>query len=190
MTQLRKVKVAWTGFPGAPGYSNFYCISDDVPSFSGALRTFFASLSAGFPTDVSIQVPNSGDMIDVATGALVGDWTEPANAIVTGTSGSTYAAPAGAQVRWKTSAFGPHRRIIGKTFLVPYAGSAFTTAGNLGASSVSLINASAATLIGTSGLHMQVWSRPRPKAAANGTTHAVTGGTADPNVVVLRSRRD
>lgn len=175
-TTLQRVRCPWTG-SGVPGggVSTFYVADPDLPNLS-ALREFFAANQASFPTTVSVNFPNSGDIIDVASGQITGTWSVPGTVTgVGGTYAGEYAAGIGAQVRWLTGHIVNGRRVQGSTFLAPMALGIFDTDGTLDASVVSGLTTAGQTLLGAQPT-LAVYSRPKPaRQGAHGTLPAVVG---------------
>ena len=183
---LNRVKVQWTGWPGAPGVSTFYVsttITDLAP-----LRTFFAALSASYlPSGLTLAFPSTGDVIDEATGLITGAWSGPAAADVVGGAAGSYPGNAGAVVSWRTTLLVAGRRVRGRTFLVPLANAAYQSDGSLSTAFLTTANGAAATLISTWAGGLKVWSRPRPTIA--GAQATVLTGTVPDLAVSLRTRR-
>ena len=195
---LGRIRVALTGFPGGPGVSTFY--SSDAPATIAAIRTYWNALSGIIPVDVHIQVENTGDIIDPLTGALTGAWVGAAQAPVVGGSAEVYGAPVGALARWATNTILDGHRVRGRTFIVPVTSNFFTTSGALGPVASQTVTDASAALVVNSNATLTVWHRPFKGSAATLTRPArpahpggvavVTGSSASPKAVVLRSRRD
>lgn len=186
-TTLGRIRVAWTGFPGGPGVSTFY--ATDPISFVGPLQSFFNGIKTLLPTDVTIQVPGAGDEIDDGTGALVGSWTTAAPAAVVGTSVAVYAAPNGMCVDWLTGTVRGHRRMQGRTFIVPVTTAFMQSNGAPNTTAISTLQTAATTLVGSaSTAGWRVWGRKT--ATLPGTSALVTGSRVPTFWCVLRSRRD
>ena len=184
---MNRVRVAWTGFAGAPGVSTFYTsttVTDMAP-----IRTFFTSINTLFPNSFQFQVANSGDIVQEATGQIVGGWAGPAQAVVPGqASGASYAAPVGTMVRWGTSAVIAGRRPIGKTFLVPMDRVVFDTNGTLTSTAITTIQNAANALLTSLVDGLRLWARPTDTRA--GGSLAILTALVPDKAVVLRSRRD
>jgi len=191
---ILRITANWTGFVGAPGYTNLHFL--DVAASQGerddtaaAVRAFFGSVSNLMPGVVSITFPTSADILDEETGQLVESVPMAAQTVVTGGGSSTYAAPVGAVVGWSTNTIISGRRLRGRTFLVPLSTGSYQSDGSLVATSVTtLANAAAALVANTGGVPLVVWSRPRPGQV--GAAGIVTGATVPDRAAVLRSRRD
>jgi len=195
MTNIARVRCLWSGFPGGPGVSTHYLAVSYPAGSIAAIRTFYNALAALLPNTLNIQVPGSGDLIDDATGDIIGSWTDTTPAVVAGTSASGYAAPVGALVRWNTNGIVAGRRVRGKTFIVPGV-NMFEPGGTPIASAITTMTTAATTLVTATSPGLLVWARPftpgpdddRPARA--GTSHAVTSAFVPDKSMVLRSRRD
>jgi hypothetical protein len=201
MAVIVKVQAQWNNFQGAPGYTNWYGMSDgDAAAAANALgprmRTFFDAVKAHLPTGVTVKVQRTYQVLDSITGNLTSEANLSADpAVVTGTGTGTYSAPAGAVVNWETGAFNDlGHRVRGRTYLVPLA-NAYDTDGTLSAAAVTTIgNAATAALGGTGSL--LTFSRPVKANPAKGITarigqiNLVTAASLHDKACVLRSRRD
>jgi hypothetical protein len=183
--------LAWSGFPGAPGYSIFYAVPGG--GFASVLHQFFVDIKTNFPSSVKITFPASGRTIDATTGDQVNVWTEAAQSVVQGTSASTYSAPTGAVVNWKTSTVWRGKLIRGRTFLVPLIHECFDTDGSLASGSLGAIQTAAGNLVSNAGDKFVIWSQPQPTNSdpddRDGFRGKVTSAVVPDKAVVLRSRR-
>lgn len=186
-TTLGRIRISWLGFPGAPGVSTFY--ATDPLSLTAPLHTFFAAIAGLMPTDVSIVFPGTGDNIDDASGQLVGQWSQAAQATVPGTSATVYKAPVGLCADWLTGTIIGKRRLQGRTFIVPVSSASDTATGApLAASITTLSNAAAALVTAGTAAGWRMWHRPKSPAA--GSSGIVTASRIPNKFVTLRSRRD
>lgn len=186
MTDLDRAVVRWSGFVGAPGFSIWHALPGG--SVAAALRDFYFDIRLYIPSTVSIDVPDSGDTIDDATGAITGSWSSAANPVVTCTGSGNYSAASGGLVQLRANAIIEGRRLRGRSFLVPLIGGAYDAAGQLGGAAKSAIGAALNGLVADSADHLVVWSRPTTGRA--GSHGIVTSAEISPKVTVLRSRRD
>jgi hypothetical protein len=92
----------------------------------------------------------------------------------------------GARVRWATNGIRNGRHVVGTTFLVPLASSAYTTTGFLATANSSALDAAAEALIVAAPLY--IVSRPSAAVPA-GASNIVIGSTVPLEVSWLRSRR-
>jgi hypothetical protein len=165
-----------------------------------SLHTFFEALASYIPADVTLQVDNSGDLINDVNGELTGSWSADSVAAVFGTSSAVYAAPVGAAVTWATTTILDGSRLRGRTFLVPLEASGFATDGTLDGTVQSAISGAAAGFVAALIGDFVIWHRPRLAAAAtpyhpavtarDGGHGLVTTSSVRDKAVVLRSRRD
>lgn len=184
---LNRVRVALTGASGLPGVSTFYFDSTTVDMT--ALRTFWVAVGPFMPTGVSIQVPNSGDQFNEATGLITGTWSGPAQTAVAASGGAgAYLSTAGPMIRWTPNGVVDGRRPIGKTFLVPYIAGGFSSAGGILGANVTTLTTAATNLLTAYGGSMKLWHRKNAKGA--GTQLTILSGACTGKQVVLRSRRD
>lgn len=191
---ISRVTAVWTGFTGAPGYTNFFFdafgAGDEVNAEVNRVFTFFNGIISLLPEDVTIQVQPEAAILDEASGALISyanaDTTPTAN---NGIASGSYSAPSGALVSWQTDAVARGRRLRGRTFLVPLANSAYEDDGTLASGTVNTINNAAGNLMGDgTGPALVIWSRPRD--GAGGSIGTVTDHRVPDMAAVLRSRRD
>lgn len=191
---ITRYTALWSGFRGAPGYSNFYfsgpVFSDEEAAVvAGNIRRFFSGITAFLPSSVRIQVQSPADVLDEATGQITEQVDFEAPTAVEGTGGGDYSAASGAVVNWNTTGYRNGRRIRGRTFLVPLGSIAYDTQGDLGTNVVNGIRTAANELVSAeTGQVMVVWSRP--VNGSGGIAQAVTSATVPDLGAILRSRRD
>lgn len=188
MAQLNRISVAWGSWPGAPGVSQFYTFGGNLDNDTAAIRAFFNSLIGLFPSGLTFQVPGVGDTIDDATGLINGAWNATAApAIVTGTSGLSYAGNAGSICHWFTAGVASGHRVRGRTFLVPLTNVAFDTGGSIATAALTTIRNAANTLISSMAGDFRIWHRP--VGGSGGSSHLVLTSTTPDLAISLRSRR-
>jgi hypothetical protein len=181
----------WSGTTGGPGVTVFNARrglgSPGFPQqFADAVRPFFSALTGRVPNEVSWSFPGEVLEYDTVTGKLIEVYpvTAPANVVATSTGGYSHAS--GGRVDWHTQAIVNGKRLRGRSFIVPMAGSEFGPDGVLTAGARSALTNAANGLItamaGPGGL--VVWSR----------THGIVADVESASVVakgsVLRTRRD
>lgn len=191
---ISRVTAVWTGFSGAPGYTSLFFDAfgsgDEVDLEVGRVRNAFQALAEHLPTGVSIQVQQEVEILDEASGELLGYGLadEQPNAVNGNASGS-YSAPTGAIVTWNTDTVARGRRLRGRTFLVPLSGEAYEGDGTLNASALTALNNFGSRMAGDGdGPQHVVWSRPRN--GAGGAIGPVVSHRVPDMAAVLRSRRD
>lgn len=198
MALLERVRVALTGFPGGPGVNTFYFL--DTATALTSLKNMYLSLAGYLPSDVHVQVQNTGDIIESTTGAITGAWQSPPVPEVIGTFTGVYAAPVGFMAGWETSTILDGRRLRGRTFFVPAASNIFNTLGSIGEGYLVGIRSTVADFQVSQSSSLVIWHRPFAGSPAVGTRKArpahsggvglVTATRVPAKAVVLRTRRD
>lgn len=184
---LARLRATWTGSQVVgPSVTTFY-FDAAAGGFPAAVKGLFTALAAQIPSGVQITVPNSGDILDSASGALVGTWSEPGGGVVSGTGTGTFILGTGYRMVWNTNGIRNRRHVRGTTFIVPVVSSVFDASGRItGPAQTVIANAQSAylTAVGTSG---RVWSRP--KGFTNGEAWTINGAIPTEQPSWLRSRR-
>lgn len=198
MAELAKVTINWTGFAGAPGYTNLY-FGNSTPGIisqatvdNAILKTdaFIAATVLRVPTTVTRAIDPSVEIIDDTNGQLVRFMTGTIPAARVGTGTGAYSAPSGAVISWYTTAVRNGRRIRGRTFLVPIANGALDTDGSLQPAALTDLRTAADNLRATSGdSRLVIWSRPNAPGASNGVSAEVASSQVPDRIAVLTSRR-
>jgi hypothetical protein len=180
-----------TGWSGGPGYTSLYCQSDgeNTPQQCvDAIRAFFFAIKGELPTEVTYTSVGSYRTIDPATGNLLGITAYGTVPVaVSGGGNPTFASPAGSVVTWLTSAHGPHKAIVGRTYIVPGGTNMYQNDGTLFDASKALQQAAAAALVAALSPDLLVWRRPVD--GAGGGVSVVTAARVADRVAMLRSRR-
>jgi hypothetical protein len=197
MTDLHRIRVHQTGFPGGPGVSTFYAL--DVATFLPSLKTLWDTLVNYQDNNVRAQVDNVGDIINDANGEITGAWAGDAQSVCTGSRSQPVAPASGYQVRWNTNTILDGHRLRGRTFVVPMATDQYTDQGLLVAGAQAAIYAAALEFQIEQSSSFVIWHRPFPGRAATATKPAkpahdgghglVTTVAVPARTVVLRSRR-
>lgn len=204
MTEILRVRSEWTGFNGAPGYTNLFFrdFTTDGPggdtgtvaNASAAVdrvRGFWGALSALLPDDVTITPDSNVDLLEDTTGELIDSFTSTSGGAVLGTDTGGYQSAGGASITWRTGGIRNGRRIVGRTFLVPLAGSIFNTTGQLIPSVQAQIQTAANALLNPSGTpDLGVYARPSAPGATDGLWTVARAASVPSRGSVLRSRRD
>lgn len=198
MANIRVLRVALSGNAVVGGgVMTFYNTSETATGWPAAVKSFLNAAPLMFPTSLTFTVPNTGDVLDVDTGALVGSWTDgAAQTPFSGTNTGDWAAGVGIRVVWNTDVIHARRRLRGSNFLVPVAAGIFDVDGTVDTATISERQTAAANYI-TSQAQAAVYSRPKPaRPGAHGTLPAVGGffapilsATIPDKVSWLRSRR-
>jgi len=185
MADMKRVYVVWNGATGLPGVSVMYGGTASDPT--GDILTFFNAVKAFFPTGLTWQVPNSGDLVNDTNGALTGGWTGTGGGTVTATGAGAYAAGCGCYVNWGTAGIVGGRRLRGRTFLAPLITGTYDSSGTITNANLTTIQAAATALAAASKL--LVWHRPSSAGAGDGQAFVITSGLVPDQVTSLRTRR-
>ena len=198
MARIERVRVALTGFIGAPGVCTFYGLN--ATALYPEIVNLWGGLALKMPSRVSIKVENSGDALEDTTGAVVGSWSIASATGVAGADNGPYAAPIGACLTWLTETILDRHRIKGRTFVVPLGDSQYAQDGTLQDATVVDLSALCATYVTAGTANALIWHRPvtaraatptRPARVARAGGHGIiTGSRVKDQVAVLRSRRD
>lgn len=186
----------WSGFSGAPGYTNLYFLDPDPISQAGLDQTgarthvFWAAVAPYLPTGVTVTMPNILEEVQSDDGELVAEHVFPGGTAVNGSAGGTYASYAGACITWHSAFVVNGRKLRGRTFLVPLGNQVFSANGTLSDSvQLAIQNAGNALANATTGIDLGVWHRPTP-GLSDGSVAGVSHCRVNDKGAVLRSRRD
>lgn len=185
MVDMARARVEWTGGVPGGGLSTFYCASVS-PDFS-ALKAWFTALAPYLPPSVTIHVPGSGDLVDMASGHITGAYTATGSGTVVGTGNSAWSNGVGMAVQWGTTLIVGGRRLKGRTFVCPLAQGFASADGTLNDAIVTAVQTASNTLVAAD--LIRVWHRPKPSAPTSGTWSPVVAAVIPDRVTALRSRR-
>jgi len=195
MAVIVKVQGQWQGFQGAPGYTNWYGLSDGdsaaaANALGGRMKVFFDAIKAYIPTGATVKVQRTYQVLNSINGLITAEAnlsTDPASSA--GTSSTPYAGPSGVVVNWETGLFNDKgHRVRGRSYLVPLAG-CFDTEGSVSSAALTILqNAASAALGGTGSLG--VFSKPTTKGGSDGVFRTAQASIVHDRACVLRSRRD
>jgi len=211
MVSIFRVTTTWSGFNGAPGYTNHFFrnvlpggapteVDDQISAAAGhdRVHAFFNTIKQNLPDDVKLTVEPNVDELEDTNGELLNSFALEPKAILTGAQAGAYSAATGAVVAFSTGTIHNKRRIRGRTFLIPLAGVAFGLSGRLQPAVVTL-NTDAAKALAIGGLNSTfgIWARPVVATDRNpdvepraGKWGECTGVRSSDLPAVLRSRRD
>jgi len=187
MANLARLLVTWTGTPVTGGGISSFYFDEAHEGFQADVGAFLTSVTGLCPVGLTISVPTSGDLVDVATGALTGTWSEGSGTNILTTSGVSYAAGVGMRCVWKTNGIRNGRRVKGSTFLVPLVTTAYQTDGTIVNATQTAVLTACNTLVTASAGNMRIWSRP--VNGVGGQASAVVEAVVPDKVSWLRSRR-
>lgn len=190
-----RVKIRWTGFTGAPGYTILHFDAPTEATQAGAdavhslTNDFIVSLASNLPSAVSLLAEQGVEVIDQATNQLETIFTATARAATKGVGTGGFSSATGACIVWETGEVKAGRRVRGRTFIVPISASMYDTDGTLTSACLTDLQGAASQLAG-GGFNFGVLSRPSISGAADGSFHTVSSGRVSDKTAVLRSRRD
>lgn len=199
MAEILRVTINWTGFVGAPGYTNLYfrdftAGAVDQAMADGAVAKTDVWVNAwlsSLPTTVTIGVDPTVEVIEETNGELQGFFTTVPEAPSIATAIGAYSAASGACVNWYTNGVRNGRRIRGRSFMVPLGGAGLQSDGTIDQTKLTALRTATNTFISATGSgDLGVWSRPTPGEPDGGVWYVVTSATIPDKVAVLRSRRD
>lgn len=192
MATVYRVRAVWSGFQGAPGYSNFsfqdLTTETSRNNAGAAVKAFFTALANHLSTAWTVSVLGEITEWDMATGQLTGASTMttiPTGQVGTGTP-APYAGGSGLCVTWKTGVIFQGRRVVGRTFIVPALG-CYEADGTLTAGAIAAANTAANGLIGATGAEFCIWAKQFTKPT-DGTKPVQVGGAIAP--VTSHSTKD
>jgi len=207
MTTLYRIRTIWSGFTGAPGYTNMYFGATDplqagADTAATAVNTFWTAIKSALPLAVTLNVESAVALIEDTTGEQTDELTLTATpATVQGVLSERFASPAGVCVTWNTATFKEGRKVKGRTYLVPVTSSVFENNGTVDNTYRTTLQTAASALVTGPGAFV-VYARHRDAQTAEesptgkarpermGVGALVTSAAIKDKVTVLRSRRD
>lgn len=204
MAPIFRVKLNWSGFPGAPGLSVFHFRDFDTEPGAGIseagaqaavdrIDSFITAIRTYIPQGVMLRTEAEVEVIEETDGKLQDMFTTVPAAAQAGamSTASGFSAPSGAVINWRTSGVRNGRRIRGRTFLVPLGAGSYQSDGTLASAAQTGLAAAAQALIDTSGSpDLGVYARPSAPGATDGNWVVATSSNVPDLAAVLRSRRD
>jgi hypothetical protein len=200
MTEMARVTINWTGFLGAPGYTNLYfsefttggditqTVVDDAVDRT---HTWIQAWDDGLPNTVTLTIDPSVEVIEDTTGDLLRFYTATPGTPNVGGSTMPYSAASGACINWYTDGVRNGRRVRGRSFMVPIGSNGMENNGTLNGTALGTWRTATDLLIASfENSTLGVWSRPSAPAATDGIWHKTTSMTIPDKAAVLRSRRD
>jgi hypothetical protein len=199
MAEMMKFTVNWTGFVGAPGYTNMYVrdfsgtgevTQEEADSFTTRLDTFLDSFQAYIPGACSYTINPTVEVIEDTNGNLQRFMTVAPDTSRVGAGTGNYAAPTGAVVNWYTNVVRGTRRLKGKSFIVPLVSTAYETNGTLSTAFLTAIRTAANTLVtAVAPGRLGVWGRPTTSGGTDGIWGFVETSSVPDMAAILTSRR-
>lgn len=190
-----RVKVRWSGFSGAPGYTNLHFDAPTEPTQAGAQAVYQAAfqftvdITSALPSAVSLTTEGGVEVVDQTTNELITILQATQGATQKGLNTGGFSSATGACIVWETGEVKNGRRVRGRTFVVPLAATYYDLDGTLNNGVLTDLQ-SAATALAGGGFSFGVLSRPSSQGAGDGSFHTVSSGRITDKTAVLRSRRD
>jgi hypothetical protein len=200
MATMFRYRSVWSGWAGAPGYTNLYATSDlghqaMADSVHAFLQDFVSATTPGqyLPTGVKIQCDPTVSVLDPANGDAVDELGVTMPVVITGADTLPWSAPSGACIGWKSSQFRKGRRVSGRTFVVPLGGSAYQVDGTLEPAFLSQAQTAINVYLADSAIAQVIWKRPvgvkgQPPTTPGEFVPIIAAAVRD-QAAVLRSRR-
>lgn len=187
---ITKLTALWTGFTGAPGYSNFYfndaLTGAQANTAAAAIRKLFNDVAATMPGVVRINVQTQASIYDTGgTLTSVVPVSTPGTEVV-GNGGTTYAGGVGYVIHWLTGVYLNGRQLRGKTYFVPAVSAIYASDGTVSPANITTIQTAANAYVATAGVVPVVWSNP---PGPTGTAYSMNGASVQDRSAVMRSRR-
>ena len=173
----------WTGASSTP-------VNADASDVMGRVRAFWQGLITALPTGVTVTQNSPIDILDVATGQLLGQLPGTPVATVTGTGGAQLPRATMLILRLETLGIVNGRRLQGRSFIGPLSNTANSAGVVAAATQTTLLTAAANMNSGATASLLQVWHRPSPASPSGGSVSTVTQYATNTEFAVLRSRRD
>lgn len=205
MTVMYQVVVNWSGFQGAPGFTNLFATTTDplqagADTFGGGVNTLITTWANALPgPQVKVQVDPAVKLIEDTTGDLVDvlNLTTPPAAHI-GLLGGNFSAASGFCIDWLTSTVVFAHRPMGRSFVVPCSTEAYQNDGTIVDATIAAQRTAAGVYAAATTFHPVVWVRPRkadstkvpPVTARAGASVAISAARIVDKVAILRSRRD
>lgn len=200
MTDLARVRIALTGWSGAPGVITEHYSQGSAGSWNETViqdlvdevYDRYAGNSATFITDMSLTVEPSVGIFDAASGELVDYITAPtAPAVIDATgAGQSLSRATMLGIQLRTADFRNGRRVQGRLFWGPIQSGMFGGDGLIQAGIATDVAGTFEASISGLGPRLCVYSRPRAVGDIPGNWADVTNVTVSRTPFVLRSRRD
>ena len=203
MATLWQVTWEWTGFTGAPGYTNLYYQAQTADGTEAASavnksRALWTALAGLLPNDVNLGLVTDVRLLEDTDGTLRNIFTVSGTQAVQGSGGvGAYSGPSGACIDWLTGVTHGRHMLTGRTFIVPLIGTCYESNGTLSSGTVLGLANAAESMRNSVGPTFGVWGRPRkaptPPAvgppALLGAWHPAISSRVVDRAAVLRSRR-
>lgn len=192
---IYRVKIRWSGFSGAPGYTVLHFDAATAGTTAGAqaahdnARAFAVAFASATPSVVRLTLESGVEYIEQTTGELLNVFTVTTGAQISGSGAGGFSSATGACITWETGEVKNSRRVRGRTFIVPMSSVYYEADGTITTGGLTDLQEAAALLAG-GGFNFGIWSRPSSAGAADGSFHTVSTGRVTDKTAILRNRRD
>lgn len=185
---MLRVTTIGTGPQGAPYYSTFYfggTTEGEAAVAGDATQAFWTSFAGALRTDLLFQVQPEIELVDPATGNILGVFADSQVPIDCTGTGDPLPTSTQGLIRWRTGVYVAGKEIRGRTFIPGYTETSSTNGVPIGTTVSGLTSVGTALLsAGSAAGGMGVWSPTRgqwaPASSAAGWNQWA----------VMRSRRD
>jgi len=211
MASILRVKLNWTGFPGAPGLTVFHFrdfdgggdFSTQAQAATSRVELFAGAIKDLLPSTASLRCASDVEEIEETTGELVNihPVTAANGTISNASAAAVYSGPVGAVINWRTNGVRNGRRIRGRSFIVPITGDKFDASGTLATATITTLQNAANALVNPAGSpDLGVYARPTAikdaqgnptgEHNADGIWYVAAAANVPDLAAVMRSRRD
>lgn len=187
MANLARVRTVWAGTPIVGGGVSTFYFAESHSGFIAAVSAFWTALAPRIAPGVQLTTENSGDLIDIETGAITGSYTDGSTSVINSSGTGNFAGGVGCRIRWATNGISNKRRVRGSTFIVPLTASSYDNDGTLTPSCLTVVGGAAGGLFSAAAGDLKIYTRPR--AGSGGKANSVVNYTTPDKVSWLRTRR-
>lgn len=185
---MKRLLLEWAGGGVVGRAVNVLHFDQEATGLAAAVFAATDELHPWLPLGVTVTTPQSGDLIDDATGLLTGGWAEgTGGGTKAGSGAGASAAGVGAVVGLETATVINGHRVRGRIFVVPLSTSAYDAVGTLVPDAVTALTDFGEAL---NAAGLVVWHRPPVIGQPGGQQVPVATVRVRDKVAILRSRRD
>lgn len=186
MASIERMRVTFTGAPFVgPSVATHYFKSGTADP--AVIFQFWTNVKGLIATGGTVTVPNTGDVINDASGQVTGTWSGSGGGTIATTAAAAYALGVGGRIVWETAGLTNGRHVRGATFVVPMSSGQFDSSGRVSSAAQGVLLTSATTLVAGATGNLVVFTRPR--VGVTGKSSEVIGARVSEQPTWLRSRR-
>lgn len=197
MATIMRIRWSITGLTGLPGLHTTYWtgasstpVQADATDVSGRVRAFWDGVKTILAPGVTVSTAASVELLDVATGTLVGQLGPGSQTAVVSTGANANPSATMMLLRYTTATVINGRRLQGRSFIGPTATATNTGGRVTPASNTTLLTAANALFTGATASALVCWHRPDRVTHTGGAVAPVTVTGTAIDFAILRSRRD